>query len=445
MASATVSAFEVGSYFITQYYKVLKESPEYSHQFYNDSSTLTRVDGDDTQTASTMVDIYAVLTSLNVSGVEVTKLNCQDSWNGGILLIVSGVVRSRNFSGKRTFTQAFFLAPQEKGYFVLNDILQFNDEVLVNQHPVPEVPEVKVDSELPASSPRLEQPVSNYELEEETREYVNTIHIAEDNPVDKYSLPDEEQHEEPLSETVVKEAPVEEFSPPENSLNHMNYVEDLIPIPADEPAGEPAKLSYASILRASKAQFPQPAVSQPTAARHSMPSPPEQQQKVQANAPQLNPSASSFVPEAAGVGTDEGLIQDEGVLMSVYVRSLPLNVTTADLEKEFKKFGRIKPNGVFIRNRKEIGVCFAFVEFEDMSGVHNAIKSSPIEMLGRQVYIEERRASSNSSSRGGVVARGRGRGSYQNNTSRGRGGVRNPGRGNGLDGNDYNRVRGNGY
>lgn len=87
--------------------------------------------------------------------------------------------------------------------------------------------------------------------------------------------------------------------------------------------------------------------------------------------------------------------------MSVYVRSLPLNVTTADLEKEFKKFGRIKPNGVFIRNRKvsswswcmiflenswltdsllvdaqEIGVCFAFVEFEDMSGVHNAIKVS---------------------------------------------------------------------
>lgn len=73
-------------------------------------------------------------------------------------------------------------------------------------------------------------------------------------------------------------------------------------------------LSYGKImqLRASKAQFPQPAVSQPTAARHSMPSPPEQQQKVQANAPQLNPSASSFVPEAAGVGADEGLIQDEG-------------------------------------------------------------------------------------------------------------------------------------
>lgn len=46
---------QVGSYFITKYYHVLKESPEYSHQFYNNSSTLTRVDGDDTQTVSTIL------------------------------------------------------------------------------------------------------------------------------------------------------------------------------------------------------------------------------------------------------------------------------------------------------------------------------------------------------------------------------------------------------
>ena len=48
-------------------------------------------------------EIHQVLTSLNVSGLEVTKLNCQDSMNGGILLIVQGVMRSRNFSGKRRF------------------------------------------------------------------------------------------------------------------------------------------------------------------------------------------------------------------------------------------------------------------------------------------------------------------------------------------------------
>lgn len=444
MATGSVSSFEVGSYFINQYYRVLRETPDFSHQFYNESSTITRVDGDDSQTVSNIVDIHALLTSLNVTGIEVTKLNCQDSWNGGILLIVSGVMRSASFSGKRKFSQAFFLAPQEKGYFVLNDILQFSDEVPVNQHPVPEIPEITVDSEVHASSPHLEQPDSNYELEEDTREYVNSIHIEEDSPVDKYSLPDEQQHEELQSETVVEEAPVEESAPHESAVNHVNHVEDSVPVPANEPAGEPAKLSYASILRAAKGQSAPPAAPQPTV-RQSVPPTSELHQRLQA-IPQLNPSASSFVPETGGAGAEEGLNQDEDVLTSVYVRSLPSNVTNADLEQEFKKFGRIKPNGVFIRNRKEIGVCFAFVEYEDMSGVHNAIKASPIELLGRQVFIEERRASSTSIRGGGAArGRGRGRGSYQSETSRGRGGIRNPGRGSGLDSSDYNRARGNGF
>lgn len=91
-----------------------------------------------------------------------------------------------------------------------------------------------------------------------------------------------------------------------------------------------------------------------------------------------------------------------GESKSVYVRNLPSTVTSADIEQEFMNFGRIKPDGIFIRNRKvivlfcpyitecfhvytlkdakiasdiqEIGVCYAFVEFEDIVGVQNAIK-----------------------------------------------------------------------
>lgn len=434
MAAGGVSAFEVGSYFISTYYRVLKESPGAAHQFYSESSNLTLVDGDDTRTVNTIDGFYEVLTSLKVSGVEVTKLNCQDSINGGILLVVSGIMKSENFSGKRKFTQIFFLAPQVKGFFVSNDILQFNDELLVTQHPVPEIPEIKVESEIPASSPHLEQSVPDYELEEESREYVNSLHIEEDDPVDKYSLPDEEHHEEPHIETIVEETPVDEPAPLETPVNHINYVEESIPVPADEPVLEPPRVSYASILRAAKGQSAQQ-VSQPTV-RKSMPPPPEQQQKVQAASPQLNPSASSYVPEAPNAtGSDEALVQEEE-LTSVYVRSLPTNVTNADLEKELKKFGRIKPSGIVIKNKKDVGVCFAFVEYEDISGAHNAIKSSPIEVLGKQVYIEERRQGSNSSSRGGV-GRGRGRGNYQSNTSRGRGGIRNSGRGILGNGNGY--------
>jgi hypothetical protein len=53
---------------------------------------------------------------------------------------------------------------------------------------------------------------------------------------------------------------------------------------------------------------------------------------------------------------------------------VPSSVSEADLENEFKKFGRLIPDGVAIRSRKETGGYYAFVEFEELSGVHNALK-----------------------------------------------------------------------
>ncbi|KAH9603766.1 hypothetical protein KSS87_018792 [Heliosperma pusillum] len=439
-ASNTEAALEVGSVFVTQYYNVLSDTPEFSYRFYNDSSTMTQVVGHDVQTVSTILNIHSLLTSLNITKIEVMQLNAQYSWNGGIMLIVSGIIRSTNYNGKRKFTQAFFLAPHDKGFFVMNDVLQIQDEDIVIQHPEPEVPDIPVEAEVHSYNSHLEQ-TANYELEEETREYVNSLHIEDDNTIDKYSLPDEQQDGELLSEMVVKESYMYEFSPLETADNHEEEpIHAPAPAPAEEPiaepAGERAKLSYASILQASKGQSTQPFVSRQHAARQSMPPPPPLKQRTQPSAQKLNASASSFVTEASGTGADGGPVQKEVDLTSVYVRSLPLNVTNADLEKEFKNFGKIKPKGVFIRNKQDVGVCFAFVEFEDVSGVHNAINASPIELLGRKVYIEERRANSNNTTRGGVVARGRGRG---------RGGNGNPGRGNAFDGNNYNSTRGNGF
>ncbi|GMH30904.1 hypothetical protein Nepgr_032747 [Nepenthes gracilis] len=435
MASGTITAFQIGSYFIQQYYEILQESPHFSHQFYTDASTVTRIDGDaNDATVSTPLEIHSLLTSLNYTGIEVVKLKCQNSWNGGILVMVLGYVKSRNFSGRRRFTQTFFLAPQEKGFFVHNDVFQFIDEDSANQQGIPEIPEIKIDSEVHASPHLVQQTVSNFDLDEETREYVTSIHIEADSPVDKYSVPDEQQSQEPEAETVVGEALVEE-SPP---FETMDAVLDTQPAPINESVGESARLTYASILRAPKGSVPlQPPV------RQSFSATSEQYHRVQTTSPQLNPSATSFVPEAVGAGRDEAAVQEEDELTSVYVRNLPAHVTVADIEKEFRNFGRIKPNGVFIRNRKEVGVCFAFVEFEDISGVQNAIKASPIQLLRRQVYIEERRASSNSSSRGGGRGRGRGRGSNQTDASRSRGGARNPGQGSIPDGSDYSRIRGN--
>lgn len=49
---------QVGSYFVGQYYQVLQQQPDLVHQFYSEASSMTRVDGDSTETASTMLVIF---------------------------------------------------------------------------------------------------------------------------------------------------------------------------------------------------------------------------------------------------------------------------------------------------------------------------------------------------------------------------------------------------
>uniref|UniRef100_A0A0A8XQZ1 RRM domain-containing protein n=1 Tax=Arundo donax TaxID=35708 RepID=A0A0A8XQZ1_ARUDO len=86
--------------------------------------------------------------------------------------------------------------------------------------------------------------------------------------------------------------------------------------------------------------------------------------------------------------------EDEEEFLSVYVGNLSPSTSVFDLEKVFQTFGRIKPDGVAIRSRKEAGVFFGFVEFENISGIQNALNASPIELNGRMVHVEERRPNS---------------------------------------------------
>ncbi|KAB1208778.1 hypothetical protein CJ030_MR6G006796 [Morella rubra] len=50
-----VSAAQVGSYFVGQYYQVLQQQPDRVHQFYADGSTVIWVDGDSSESASEML------------------------------------------------------------------------------------------------------------------------------------------------------------------------------------------------------------------------------------------------------------------------------------------------------------------------------------------------------------------------------------------------------
>ncbi|KAG6748930.1 hypothetical protein POTOM_048868 [Populus tomentosa] len=107
------------------------------HQFYAGSSNMTRIDAGSTESANTMLQIHALVMSLNLTAIEIKTINSLDSWNGGVLVMVSGSVKTKDFVNRRIFVQTFFLAPQEKGYYVLNDIFLFVDDGAVYQQDLP--------------------------------------------------------------------------------------------------------------------------------------------------------------------------------------------------------------------------------------------------------------------------------------------------------------------
>ncbi|KAK6239014.1 hypothetical protein QUC31_004483 [Theobroma cacao] len=462
MATSYPGPVQVGSYFVGQYYQVLQQQPDLVHQFYSDASTMIRVDGDSSESASATLQIHSMVMSLNFTAIEIKTINSLDSWNGGVLVMVSGSVKIKDFNGRRKFVQTFLLAPQEKGYFVLNDIFQFIDDGMIYQHPASTLQENKLDAQLNVSSPVSEPPAtagklfsnfkgkfllqavaffSDYVLEEDAREYVNSVHI-EDDPIDKYSLPEQPPDEVVEAEVVVEEAPAEEALASHHS--GVNTVQEPPAMPLEEPVAEPARRTYAAILRVMKEQSASSVQVQPS--YNKIPQSSSDWDHTPEPTNQQSRPAWSDVPESVAETAEEGLVSEEGEYTgeykSVYVRNLPSTVTAAEIEQEFKNFGRIKPEGVFIRNRKDVvGVCYAFVEFEDILAVQNAIRASPIQLAGRQVYIEERRPNS-SSTRGG--RRGRGRGIYQPEASRGRFGSRSLGRGTNQESGDY-RSRGNGF
>lgn len=59
---------------------------------------------------------------------ELKTVDAQESFNGGVTVLVTGYLTGKD-NVSRNFAQSFFLAPQDKGYFVLNDIFRYMEDV----------------------------------------------------------------------------------------------------------------------------------------------------------------------------------------------------------------------------------------------------------------------------------------------------------------------------
>lgn len=399
-AGSTHAAQVVGNAFVHQYYHILHQSPELVFRFYQDISKLGRLEENGIMgVTTTMEAINEKILSLNYGDLiaEIKSVDAQESFGGGVLVLVTGYLTGKD-NRSRDFTQSFFLAPQDKGYFVLNDLFRY-------------IEDVKYQDGNPGLVSEVEAPLTP----EQDPSPVQENHILE--PTPEVS---EEVNEEVYNPSENGEASVEEEEAPVAEVVDEIQDDQMVTI-SDSKILEVPKKSYASIVKVMKeSSVP---FSSPT------PTPPRPVPKIQEQQVTVAPLPT---PGAEANAIENGNNQDgEADGHSIYIRGLPSNATPALLEDEFKKFGPIKSGGVQVRSNKQ-GFCFGFVEFEVASAVQSAMEASPITIGGRQAFVEEKRSTNSSrvnnrtrfSNGRGVVFRnegGRGRGNYGGNRGYNRG------------------------
>ncbi|KAM3342664.1 nuclear transport factor 2 [Capsicum galapagoense] len=401
----TASAQVVGNAFVEQYYQIQHRSPDEVYRFYQNSSVLSRPDSNGVMSSVTTMDgINDFICSLDYKNckAEIKTADAQESFKDGVIVLVTGCL-TRKDNVRRKFTQTFFLAPQETGYFVLNDVFRYIEETETDT-----VSETINGSEDLQSEVLIPDPEPNHVVDpsnfNQAGSYAEEAQHVEEKAND--SLEDGRQVVDEREIVVEAESHFNEDQNPVNTESANSVAQEDAP-----------KKSYASIVSSQTKKGPTK-IYVPT--NTSRMAPPKAVKQPVAAVAQTAASEASNAAAPSGINvaeTNDTEAEAEG--HSIYVRNLPLDVTVTQLEAEFKRYGPIKQGGVQVRSNRQQGFCFGFVEFEDVSSMHNAIQASPITIGGRQAVVEMKRTTTRVGS-----ARGRftpGRGGFRNDNFRGRG------------------------
>ncbi|KAM0019584.1 putative Ras GTPase-activating protein-binding protein [Helianthus debilis subsp. tardiflorus] len=257
--------------------------------------------------------INAKILSLNYGDfkAEIKSVDAQESLNGGVSVL---------------FTQSFFLAPQDKGYFVLNDMFRYMN--IDNHHDEDNAPTEDV---VASATPEQVSEV---------------VPVPENNIPEHVAVLTEESEVEPAVLVENGEVPVVEEDPVPEVVDEVQDSSQLA-VESHTKVEEMPKKSYASIVMDMK-QNGMP-FSSPVPRK---PQPRKQEQHLNIALPTT--VAAELVASNADA-VENTLHEEEVEGYSVYIKGLPMNAKHALLEEEFKKFGPIKPNGIQIRNNR---VCF---------------------------------------------------------------------------------------
>ncbi|CAA0828362.1 Nuclear transport factor 2 (NTF2) family protein with RNA binding (RRM-RBD-RNP motifs) domain [Striga hermonthica] len=388
----------VGNAFVDQYYHILHHSPELVHRFYQDVSVLSRPDPSGLMTTvTTMKSINETICSLDYKKykAEIKTADAQDSYEDGVVVQVTGCLTGPD-NLKKKFTQTFFLAPQDKGYYVLNDILRYVEE---------SEPEISMEtvtgvqltpSRSATQDPEPAQVVGSPKVDHETSQ-VEEAEIFEAKSSDL--VIEEREAGDNHTDTLIEA----------DSHVNGNHVTEVADAGTSSSQEETPKKSYASIVSSQTKKGPTKIYVPTTTAKLAQP---KAEQPINTDTKESRRESTSDIrPDDVPENKD---VQDEVQGHSIYIRNLPLHFTVTQLQAEFQKFGTIKPNGVQVRNN---WVGFSATCFSILFNLLNF--ESPMTIGDRQATVEIKRTTTR-------VGGGRGRfassrGGFRNENFRGRG------------------------
>ncbi|KAM3359175.1 nuclear transport factor 2-like [Capsicum galapagoense] len=437
--------------FVDLYYRVLQKFTNQAHRFYKENSVLSWPFHREIESVKSSEEINEFIISSHFKDkkVEVINIDSQSSTGGGVLVLVTACLIEQD-NLRKNFSQTFFLAPQENGYYVLNDIFRFvgvvESSALVDE---------KVDENA------LVAPLATESKVEDTIKEVfdnSEIKVTKDDQVvQKPSLTSNEKEKfvAEMAPVVQNEAPklsyasIKEVS--NNSETKMttndqvdqkpsltsNDKEKSVVETAPVVQNEAPKLSYASIKEVSdnsetKVTTDDQVVQKPSLTSNGKEksvaetSPVVQNEALKPNYASMmkqgrsSPSANTPYKNVRVVAEDgllstpkrseaSGLVQAltsspscvskaatastnvaQGQYKSIYIGGLPTNTTRSDLYAIVKEFGLIDIQDVQLKTYED-GYCIGFVHFQDEISAKKAVQTRYITVKGREVYIRYKR------------------------------------------------------
>ncbi|ETW09270.1 hypothetical protein H310_01669 [Aphanomyces invadans] len=455
----------VGNTFVKQYYNLLTESPEKLHRFYKEESTFSHGHGSHPEeSVSGQAAINSTILKKHYNGAVVQldhgSIDCQGSQQGGVVVLVTGVITLQR-SSPAHFVQSFFLAVQENGYFVLNDVLRILSIPSAKQQqpvspkkaapaPSPSKSTQTQAKEQAVTSPKHQAtpavvlspplPASNAPQVEITAHVLSPKHAANPtSPTKKPSTPKPSTPKPAAGSSVTAAAAVVHEEPksvrpasPKKDEKHVvspknNKPKQTKPKSHDDeraaapaPAADPsAPKSWASLfVGGDKKVSAVAAVASAVSAK--VVSPRKKQQPTSSWDDEA--SAAVISPPPAPVSAPS---QKPGrpVYFSLYIKQVPSPTTSHDLKELFKSYGKIAATNV---NESKGHAFVDFYEEESMRSVLAAVADGvEFSIHGQILNVVERvskdKASFTSGGRGGR-GRGNGEGGYAAGGRGGRGG-----------------------